>query len=286
MLEFVIIVIVIALVAIVAIIAVARFQRKKLQKRFSVEIVNQGNVQSRYELRAEDPADSLCFEFALHGESLPQRQVFTSTSVATVTERVPATNPSPPARPGGIGTATSKALGIGGLVASLFTTLGYLLPGSAGRYLLTTASELRMGQVQVSRARQATDQVSSLKRTASRVPQAAASPGIPSAPRAASPVVQSAAVPWVQTPFVQPGETLAVDLIIRANRAGRGRPYPFSVISRSIEQENTPLVVTEGSTPLGGGFWTRRFMPYTVIFAAAIALVGVAFWLANAGLLG
>jgi hypothetical protein len=286
MLGFVISVIVIALVAIVALIAIARLQKKKLRKRFIVEIINQGNVQSCYELRADDPADTLWFDFVLHGTSLPQRQVFTSTSAPVMIEQATPTPPSAPARSRGIGATAGKAVGLGGLLASLLTTVGYLLPGSAGKSLLGAASELRMGQIQVSRARQATDQVSSLKRTVSRVPQAASPPGVPVSPKPASPVTQSAAVSWVQTPFVQPGEMLAVDLFIRSRKTGGGQPYPFSVISRPVEQEGAAPVVTEGSMRPARGFWTRPVMPYAFIFTCAIALVLVAFWLANAGLLG
>jgi hypothetical protein len=109
---------------------------------------------------------------------------------------------------------------------------------------------------------------------------------------------QADATPWVQTPVVLPGESLSIDLAIKATgstrpprssgearRGGQGQDRPFQVFSRSVEQEQGPAVVEEGVVQIRGGFWTHPFLPYAVILVSALALLAFAFWLASGGVL-
>ena len=102
----------------------------------------------------------------------------------------------------------------------------------------------------------------------------------------AKPVSPKVVSTWVQTPFVEPGETLAVDLFIRPVKSRQDEFYPFKVLSRSVEQEEAPLVIEEGSVQIAGASRFRRYSPYLLILVIAVVILFFAFFLASAGVLG
>jgi len=89
----------------------------------------------------------------------------------------------------------------------------------------------------------------------------------------------STAERWTETPVIQPGDTLVVDLLVKSNRSGDHAGWPFQLVSRSIEGENSPAVVQEGIVHLPGGFWTHRIYPVLLIIAVAVIfLIAAAVW--------
>jgi hypothetical protein len=265
--------------------AVASYRRRQLGRRVHLELANLGNVQTCYELRAEDPEDALKFRFLFQGSRLAPRQ---TPRAAQVTSPRPADRPLPQEahkKQGGILAAADGVMGSGGAVAGFLGTVGLMLPRSLGAPLLRASSQLRGKQIAVARVRSAPVQVRRLNRlvprqlwgAARRVPAATASRPAPAA--------QVDASPWVQTPAILPGDTLSIELLVQSGVSGPNGRRPFRVISRPVEQEAAPVVIEEASVLFGAGFWTRPFLPYLSICFAAAALLLLAFWLASTGVL-
>lgn len=267
----------VVIVAGIAMAVVARWQRKSLRRKFGLEINNLGNVRSRYELLADAPHGALKFQFTLHGDRLPQRQVPETIAVAGDAAADKTAPSDSPMTFGKIRGAAGWATGVAGAVANVFNTVGSLLPRSVGAPLLRVASQLRRGGSTVRRAERLPGQVTRLK------PSASSSRA--TAERQASPVSHTVLRTWARTSFVEPGETLTVDLLISPVRARPGQPYPFTVLSRSVEQEGAPPVIEEGNIQIEEASWVRRYGPFVAILATAIAILALTFWLASTGTL-
>jgi hypothetical protein len=354
-LGYVISVLVVLVLAIIAVVAIARLQRRGLRKKLLLEIANQGNLRSRYDLKAEDPTSSLRFEFSLEGDTLPDGSVVGVGRAVDTAEPQQATPSAAPASPGQAagGMAQSagdakeradqtkekaaqakemaqekgkqaqdkakKAMGISGAISETLFSLGMILPRSIGAPLLNASSRMRRTESSVARVQQTPGtlsvQAARLKATASTTKEAVApmpqpdtvpalpqmpateqaQPEMPTAPPelAGVPGVQPQAAPiahisepgWAQTPYVQPGESLELELTVAATRTSKARQYPFAVISRAVEQEAAPLVSEEGSIQIRGIPWILRILPYLAILALAIVAVLLAFWLVNNAIL-
>ena len=271
--------------AAVAVVVVSRVRKARVQARVRLELHNEGNVKSRYDLRAEESQGVLQFEFSLGGDSLP---VHGQVAAAPVPAKRRADRPAPSSPTPKTGGARQKANAViqtGGAVAGLLSMVGSLLPRSVGIPLQQKASEMRRVQAQASYAQQVPTQVAWLKSSASR-----AVPGVPAAKPAdvAPPPEPPPSGPqfvWAQTPYVQPGESLAVELFVRSALPTSNQEYTYEVISRSADQEAAPLVAKESSIRIKGGFWARRFLPYVLIGAIAVALLILVYWLASSGVL-
>ncbi len=271
-------------VAVIAFTTVLKWQRKRLRTICRLEIQNLGNVRSRYQLLAEEPAGALRFQFTLDGVNLHQRQVTQATErveepergreEATRAKRVDQLAPSGSLT--GLERAqqtAGQAKGISAAAASALGTVGALLPRSVGTPLRNWASQLRRQQAAVSRVEHAPRQVLSriLKspgRT-SRVRSLVSPARVTTLPPQttgecqATPVTRTIVDAWAQTPFVEPGETLTVDLLIDPiERPRKTQHYPIVVTSRSIEQADAPLVVEEGSVQIEGVSWFRHLLPF------------------------
>lgn len=262
-----------------ALILAARLERNRLQRRFRLEITNRGNVRSRYHLRAGGcvPGELLDCRFLLGGEAL----------IVEGPVAVPAATSVEPGLREKVGTAGRKAnekldraAGRGGAIADGLAALGSMLPTSVGGPLLRKAATLQRGRMQI--------------RQVQRVPGRAAQLGalmpaprqhVPAAAGAKAPAPDGGEPGWAETPAVRPGETLAVDLLIRAAPQSRGRTCSFRLVTRSAEEADAPLVDAEGSVQVGGGFWSHRSLSFAVILAIAIALLLLAAWMAAQGIL-
>lgn len=279
----------------VLLIIVARERRKHLRKRVRLEIANQGNVQSRYQLRAEDPDGDLEFQFTLDGDQLPEQIFFGASgqraeAPASTAVGMPISaegTPQPAKQSGGAQEKVKKASAAGGVVAEMLTSLGSILPSSLGAPLMRMSSQLRRGQAQASRAQQVSARVGSLK------PSGAPQVGSPAAAaqRPAEAVQPTASAhpagsyTWVETPLVPPGGRLNLDLIVKSAPPRDDQLRSFRVVSRSLEQRDAPQVVEEGSLPIKGGFWVQRLLPELAILTISLVILIVVFWLASATML-
>jgi VWFA-related protein len=290
--------------------AASEWQRREYQTVRRLEIQNLGNVRNCYQLLAEEPSGALVFQFALDGVSLHQRQ---TTQVAErggepgpdrreLTRVQRAGRPTPSGSLTGLEKArqkTDRAKGMSQAIASTLNTLGVLLPGSMGAPLRSWASRLRQQQAAVTRIEQAPSRTSGgLQRIRRQVSQVKppASPGratVSSPPqrmdkRQVRSVARTIVDAWARTPFVEPGETLAVDLLIDPiKRSSQTEQYPITVTSKSVEKENAPPVIEEGIVQIMGVSWFRHLLP-SLIFVAVIVIEALLIWLllSSMGVLG
>jgi hypothetical protein len=329
--ELVITVVIVVILAAIAVAVVAALRKRGLRKRLRLELVNLGNVSSRYELKAEEPTGNLGFEFTLDGDGLLESGVQGIGQVegAAATPRQTTTPaPSDPGQPqkekaqdpgeakekAGQAAAQAQekaklALTLGGAIADILGTLGMILPRSLGSPMLQAASRLRRGQSTATRVQQAPGrvggQVKKVKSASKAAQQVSANPPVQSGtpqPSQQMPVTPAgepqtlpasralAAVPtaepgWIQTPSVQPGETLAVRLLVTGPRLSQTQYYQFEVSSRSVEQAGSPVVSQTDAFRIRGIPWFLRVLPYLAIIAAAAAAIVYAVWVLNPGVL-
>ena len=301
----ILIAIAILILAGLAVVLVARMQQKTRSRTIQIEIHNLGNVQSRYELQATDPEGSLKFQFTLDGDALPQAA---ERAEEKHPQRAPSVQASVPAvqqpvitasREEGVGNQVMEG---GGIVASMLSTLGLLLPRSLGAPLTRAASQMRRTQLTVSRAQQLKGQGNKLKSKASPRRGKRAQPatsGQAEPPYSGTQFVATQAeqvgdggLLWAQTPSVEPDGVLMVDLEVssappslwRSSSEGKtGQDYPFTVISRSAELHEpvgqTPAVTAEASVQFPGASRFLRLLPYVVILAIAVCLLVLTFLL-------
>jgi hypothetical protein len=280
----------VAVVTAVAILVVARVQKARLQKKVRLEITNAGNVKSRYNLRAEELQGALRFRFILDGDSLPVHTAAAagrSTAGQPAPARTAARGRDKTGSQGKAGGARQKADGVmqtSNALASLLNLVGSLLPRSMGIPLQQKASQMRRVQSRASYAQQLPNQMAWFKSSASRVVPGAGQAQERPVPRDEAPVGPSggddadAGFTWSQTPYVQPGKTLAVDLIVRSVLATGNQTYTYEIVSRSADQTAAPPVTAEGQVRIRGGFWARRFLPYVLVALAAVALLILIYW--------
>lgn len=271
-----------------AMVVVARWQKRRLQRRLGLKINNLGNVRSRYELRADDPHGDLKFQFTLRGDSLPQRQVPETVSLDEASSEAAfapagagakAGDVAPSGSPAsleGVRRAAGWATGAGNAVANLLSTVGQLLPRSVGAPLLRVAGQLRRGGSTVRRAERLPGQMARLKPS---------TPSRAATERQAPSATHTILCTWVRTPFVEPGETLTVDLLISPVSSRPDQSFSFTVFSSSVEQGDAPPEIQEGYIQIEKASWVRRYGPFLVILATAIAILVLAFWLVSTGAL-
>lgn len=276
-------VIVIGVVMLMAMLAAAWLRQRHLQRKVRLEIVNQGNVRSRYQLRAADPASDLSFGFSLGGDPLPEQAVFDEDLEGEVAEDTPVVSSAPetlsvpPSAPGaerGVQQSADQATRRASSLAGTLTALGTTLPRPLGAPLMRAASQLQRGQIRVSRAQQVPRRVASFrpKSAAPAVRQAGAVAGPAESAQPVGSTHRSVARVWAETPSLAPGEALILDLLIRSASTSKDQQYTFQVVSRSVEGKDVPWVVTESSVQIRGGFWARRFLPQIIIVALAMLL--------------
>jgi hypothetical protein len=298
-------VVTITVIAIAAVVwfLLARRQRQRGRRTCRLELANLGNVRSRYELRAEDPGQALQFSFVLGGARLygrsvtPPAQARASPSAQPTSagpstgrrgELVEPSGQAPSASLERAGRAKGWAMHTGNAVAGALSTLGAILPRSASGPLRQVASQIRRGGGAVRRAEHLNRQAGRLRpRTRPGTPplrQASLdyardrqgrptrpSTGAEEAPAAAR--SDAIAQTWVQTPFVEAGDTLAIDLLISPTDPYQTAYYPFTVTSRSLDAPDAPLIAEEGNVHVVGLTPFQRFGPFLVALIIGMMLL-------------
>lgn len=250
------------IVTALALAAIMRVQRSRVQRRVRLELINRGNVRSRYALRAESPQDGLRFAFILDGVRL-QGDEAPVTSRPTQTQA--ATQPTDTKTPN---KAKNQAMGLGRLAADVLSTLGSILPRSVGSPLLQASARIRQGQATVRRVEQLPGRVTKV---------APARPASAARPAAQVVATTSLAAGWVQTPFVEPGSSLRIELLIDPLSPYERQHRVFTVESRSLEQPGSPPEITEGDVRMVGLTALQWYAPFvaTVIIAAAFLVIAL-----------
>ena len=270
-------------------LALLRRQRQRCQRTCRLEISNLGNVRSRYELRAQDLSGVLLFTFALDGTSLQEAgggEVVTTQPARPTAP--PAAKPAPATPKAGLKKTKSWAMGAGNIVAEVLNSVGMLLPRSAGAPLMRTAASIRRGERSVRRVERLPKQAARLQArgkglgTSQRVGESASQRiGELGGEERGAPT--AAGDGWVQTPFVEPGETLAIDLLVDPANPYQTQDYSFKVISRSLEQPEPPLIVEESNIQIVGLTPFQRYSPFLIVLLVAVMLLSIASWLIGTG---
>jgi hypothetical protein len=212
--------------------------------------------------------------------------------------------------------AGQEAQGCAYAIAGILSTLSYLLPGSAGRSVARVGQTISTGQ---GRLRQATNVPTRLARTAGQL-QSQVGQLTPSGSRTRSSVGmteigpgagrpidngsevvparavsqapangrQTRANGWAQTPFVDPGEQLSIDMLITPiAKPYHTQAYMFTVLSKTIEREDSSLVTEAGRVEMPGVSRLRRLIPYLIyIIMMMIVTVVIIFLAMNLEYLG
>ncbi len=266
-----------------------RQQRKGRRKAFLLDIINEGNIQSGYLLRGEDPQQALRFRFSLgdvmlpsvHGEGVSARQIGPGSTGAepapagTPPTPQPRPAPAPPKPKKGMLDTAKRATRVGTALASALSALGSLLPRSIGTPVQRTAAKMQRGSSAVSRAEQVPMWLGKAKAEVQRPsappeaevappqPQPTAAPAEQKTRPPAAPAPDSGAPTgeWVQTPPVAPGETLTLTLLVEPLRwPRRTQTFAFSILSRPTGQRDAPPVVEEAEVEFEGVSWLRRYL--------------------------
>jgi hypothetical protein len=287
-------------VAVMAMVVVAWLRKRHLQRTVRLELVNQGNMRSRYQLRAADPANDLSFGFSLEGDPLPEEAVFDEEVGAGGAADLPVPSRAPvepgvvsgsPGATGGVLQKADQAMTGASSLAGRLTALGTTLPRPLGAPLMRVASQIQQAQVRTSRAQQAPRRAASFgaKVAARAEPRAGAAADTTGAATpagsadrvgAAHPdrsARRSVAHVWAETPSLAPGEALTLDLLIRSASTSPDQQYTFQVVSRSVEGKDSPPAVAESSVQIRGGFWARLFLPQVLIVAVAIVALAAVY---------
>lgn len=305
------------LVAFVLWLLTLRSQRQVQVKACAVEVANEGNIRSRYELRAEDPSGMLKFEFMLDNTDLAQRvgePVAAGAAATTVAARGPSasTEKTPNQtieKAKGAWTKASEVerkavntVDYSSTFSTWFVTISYLLPGGLGDSLRNSMSGLFNTQYAV---RNAVDTPGRYQRmvTASAPPPMAGNPNAPlntgnqlpatysrtgngattqtattqAAVAPAKPVV--ARTGWSLTPPIDAGDSLTVQLKVRPARFPKSQHYGFLVLSRSVDGNEDVPITDHGSVALRGGPILRRILSWVLLGVTAILLALFAWYL-------
>lgn len=267
--------------------------RRSYQRTCRVELRNLGNVPTRYELLADDPASVLKFRLLMNGVAMPQesleKPVVRSSEAAPQkpkrAERMSAAQPDQPKQP-------NQMREKGRVLVDLAYTLGTIIPGSIGQRFTQYAAAARNVDYTAQRVEYAGQQAQSLggaSRPASATNTAAASSvaadyGAPTPPP--MPALDITPGAWY-TPYLQPGDIVALSLVINPGHPDQTQHYTFRVSSRAIEPaQDTPLIET-GQLQVAGVPLIKYYLPFFIVAGVMIGvLVVITLLLANTGALG
>ncbi len=271
-------VIVILCLAGFATIGVIRLRRKRLEKSLKLEITNQGNVDCRFQLRAEDQTGGLSFQFMQNGARLSEWAEDNGAGQEPVSTNHPsqASASALKGQPSPVTQKAQGALNVGSIFSSLLTSVGSLLPGSAGSKVMRTGTQIAQTESKAIRVQQVAGQASTLK---TRV-----SPASTPVVARSQPAVVGPTVSWSETSAIEPGKMTVVDLKIHSGWIKQDEARPFQVKSRATGQELSPLV-EDGIVQIQGGFWSHHLYPKLLIAGITIAALALVAWLASIGVL-
>ena len=273
-------VVLIIIITICAMVLVASIRRRRLIRKIVLEITNQGNMDSRFHLRAEAAGGGLTFKFMQNSQPLSEIYI----------------GGGAPVNPGGQAAASQPArstnrgsdkvgiwISLAAALSSVLTGLGYLLPASMGKPLISLGSSIYQGQSQASRAQMVSQQAASLRENASSAVSGDTSQG--QVDYNSTYTVAAPGVAWAETAPIPPGEKGLVDLIIQSVWISSDQARAFLLKSKSAEVENQALTVEDGLVNIRGGFWSRTVLPQLLILILAGILLFLVYWLYSRGML-
>jgi hypothetical protein len=258
----------------------AFIRKKRTERELQVQITNQGNVESGYQLRVEEPSGAMQVRFYYNRKRLPllilhggdqasqPALAFASASNAPEVPAVPAPKKSVP------------DLSIAGSLASMLTSVGSMLPAKVGRPFLQAGSKIYSGQI---KAGYTTGKVKRIKSYVPSVSFSSPSSSSPSSHSAEMAPVTHSGVAWVETPAIKPGETLKLHVLLRPAWSSQDQISPFQLLSYSGQASAPEPVMLEDKVQTKGGFLSHALYPQLLLFGLEAAVLLALFWLRSAG---
>jgi hypothetical protein len=174
--------------------------------------------------------------------------------------------------------AYGAASGFADTIGGVLDTLGNLLPGGAGRSLLSLSLRLRQGENNVQRVERTKQRAVGLSKQAQDL--ASRGTGAMGASRNAgdnatqqTSTDEGAAPAYPQTPDVEPGNQLEVSLSVRPVTRLSVERVPFNVSSVCLEEENAQPVTQNGMAVFAGMTGFRYYLPYVLVGGVALLLI-------------
>jgi hypothetical protein len=258
--------ILLGLAIVLAMLIVIRLQNRGRVKRCRLEISNTGNIRSSYALQAEEPSGNLRFEFTLNGATLHQPQVGGAAAQ-------PLASPASAASAGEPRQSIAQTSRGVSAAADKAASLSDYLPSGMGANVRQVAVRLHnLGgglPYPINRVVQFIAGLFSAQPPASQILQPSGFPA-GAAPLAGTGRQAIRAAPatdsfFAKTPFVEPGETCVIDLrITPVNVPDQSARYPFTVVSKSVEQEGASPVIEKTSVQIERLSWFDRYYVFMV----------------------
>ncbi|MBN2393286.1 MAG: hypothetical protein JXR84_21325 [Anaerolineae bacterium] len=256
--------------------AIFKWQRRRARQTIHLKLANEGNARSRYALHAAELTGNLTFHFRLNGKPLPEQVITVAAANRQPAARHKAAGKGAvPAKTDGpnMQKTLSSAAQTGGIIAGLLATLGQLLPGSAGQSLTGIGREVRQGQQAATQVKQVSKYADKLQpKPGSSQPSAISRRPAPEAGDARSRVGSAIIEIWAQTPFVEPGEILHVNLQVQPAKPYQSGQYSYILKSRSLEYKDAPVITEEEMVVFKALNSFERFAPF-MMFAAGIMVL-------------
>jgi hypothetical protein len=267
------------------------WQGRRNQTKFQVEISNEGNIRSRYVLRAINPAELLGFRFELQGQELPNRRVMISKTE---------TGPPPPDeamteaqksqfdygdldnyanRQGGASPQKGKGnkgdgntiqnvtrfAELGGIIGEVLYLIASFMPSGIRSPLQSVANRLRRVRTASQRVGRLSKKADKLRDTDDEELEEEAFEGDippPDSVSAGEALPPGMAVQvWSQTPYIEPGQSLRLEMFVKQKKVlQRKGQYTFNLLSKSLDMDDAPTKVNQALLQLTDLSWFRRLM--------------------------
>ena len=262
-------VIIILIAIVLAILWVSSIRKRRLVSKLRVEIENQGNIDCRYQLLAEEPLGGLSFDFFQNGEPL---QVVVKSDQKSVAAAQPTATTSPKRASSDSG-KVDQAIGFSGALGNVLIGIGSLLPASIGKPILQAGNQLYQSSAKANQAQVVSQQAAEL----GKGPRPTEYPSSYQSDSIAPPT----GITWAETLPVKPGEKLIVDLKIQASYFKKDMTRTVKVTSLASEGPQSPIVTADGVVKVRGGFLSHKFYPPLVIIGFGMLLLGFVYGLAR-----
>ncbi len=265
-----------------------RGQRDRARYRYRVEITNQGNIRSRYELQVNEggtvSADAprlLKFDFKLNGAHLytkAESDILPQSTHSPQAQGQPQVSTSSTQREGTFHKNVDRISRVSYLIGDMLSTVGYLLPHSIGGPISRMSMRVRTGGYTARRVEYISERVNTLRDEKAQPSGGSTSSSQAQASSPASAThTQVITGLWTQMPFVHPGKTLTIDMFVTPKNPYKDRLVPYKLISRSTEQTDAPVLVTEDTIHITGFGPLKRYGPFLVVLVGVILAIRFAF---------
>jgi hypothetical protein len=264
------------------------WQRGNLRQKFALKIANEGNMPSRYELRAEEKGihKTLRFEFFHRDQPLnifqppqPVQAPARAQNSQAASNQATSSSPTGQSATTGLGDISDRVQGASQFLSNLAAVLGPFgkpIRGALNSVSQTFMSGRNIVQIPTRIMGRLGISLPSPSMSGDSSPQmgGVASPTRRSQRTSASTAqVQTVVKPSLVTPTVGAGRTLWIDLFVTPPwRFLTGVDYAFTIVSRLMDQRISEVKTIKGKLNLSSMRWYRRFLPLLLFLIVTLAM--------------